>query len=195
MAMPQYYATAHADARRRGAAGGQVLRRPSDQGRRQRACIPTATAAPTAGRRLRFWTFTIRPRAALHAEAATMSRAEAALDFLTELSTKVAANQGEGLAFPDGTQHFALARAAAEAHRAEIPQGPWFMSTSRLTLDIHRRAATQAFGAAGKAVFNYDTGQGHCLAGLRFHRRARKTRTTTSAVSPRAGRSRSRRIR
>jgi molybdopterin-containing oxidoreductase family iron-sulfur binding subunit len=86
-------------------------------------------------------------------EGKTVSRDEA-LGFLDELSKKFAANQGEGLAF--------LAESSTSPSRQwlqmlisqKFPKAKWYVHEP-VDLDIHRRAATEAFGYV-RPVFKYD---------------------------------------
>ena len=87
-------------------------------------------------------------------EGKTVSRDEA-LGFLDELSKKFAANQGEGLAF--------LAESSTSPARQwlqmriisqKFPKAKWYVHEP-VDLDIHRRAASEAFGYA-RPVFKYD---------------------------------------
>ncbi|HTX22798.1 MAG TPA: TAT-variant-translocated molybdopterin oxidoreductase [Candidatus Aquilonibacter sp.] len=84
----------------------------------------------------------------------TVSREEA-LKFLDDLSSKFAANQGEGLAF--------LAESSTSPSRARLqkiiaqkfPKSQWF-TYDAIDSGIHQRAATQAFGQPVKPIFNFD---------------------------------------
>jgi MoCo/4Fe-4S cofactor protein with predicted Tat translocation signal len=84
----------------------------------------------------------------------TISRDEA-LKFLDDLSSKFAANQGEGLAF--------LAESSTSPSRARLqkiiaqkfPKSKWF-TYDAIDSSIHQRAATQAFGQPVKPIFNFD---------------------------------------
>jgi molybdopterin-containing oxidoreductase family iron-sulfur binding subunit len=86
-------------------------------------------------------------------EGKTVSRDEA-LGFLDELSKKFAANQGEGLAF--------LAESSTSPSRQwlqmrisqKFPKAKWYVHEP-VDLDIHRRAASEAFGYR-RPVFKYD---------------------------------------
>jgi MoCo/4Fe-4S cofactor protein with predicted Tat translocation signal len=80
---------------------------------------------------------------------------EEALKFLSELSQKFSANQGEGLAF--------LAESSTSPSRARLqkiiaqkyPKSQWF-TYDAIDSGIHQRAATQAFGQPVKPVFHFD---------------------------------------
>jgi molybdopterin-containing oxidoreductase family iron-sulfur binding subunit len=80
---------------------------------------------------------------------------EEALNFLTELSKKSSANQGEGLAF--------LAESSTSPSRARLqkiiaqkfPKSQWF-TYDAIDSSIHQRAATQAFGQSVTPVYNFD---------------------------------------
>jgi molybdopterin-containing oxidoreductase family iron-sulfur binding subunit len=84
----------------------------------------------------------------------TVSRDEV-LGFLDELSKKFAANQGEGLAF--------LAESSTSPSRARLQNliiqkfsnAKWF-TYDAIDSDIHKRAATRAFGQPVRPVFNFD---------------------------------------
>ncbi len=83
-----------------------------------------------------------------------VSRDEA-LKFLDDLSKKVAANQGEGLAF--------LAESSTSPSRARLqkiiagkfPKSQWF-TYDAIDSGIHQRAATQAFGQPVRPVYHFD---------------------------------------
>ncbi len=80
---------------------------------------------------------------------------EEAFSFLNDLSTKFAANGGDGLAF--------LAESSTSPSRARLqkliaqkfPKVQWF-TYDAIDSGIHQRAATQAFGQPVKPVFHYD---------------------------------------
>ena len=80
---------------------------------------------------------------------------EEALNFLTELSQKFSANGGEGLAF--------LAESSTSPSRARLQnliiakfsRAKWFTHDA-IDSDIHKRAATQAFGQPVRPVFHFD---------------------------------------
>ncbi|HEV2435162.1 MAG TPA: 4Fe-4S dicluster domain-containing protein, partial [Verrucomicrobiae bacterium] len=78
-----------------------------------------------------------------------------ALKFLDGLSKKFAANQGDGLAF--------LAESSTSPSRARLqkiiatkfPKSKWFVYDA-IDSDIHRRAATRAFGQPVRPIFHFD---------------------------------------
>ncbi|HEY4416592.1 MAG TPA: TAT-variant-translocated molybdopterin oxidoreductase [Verrucomicrobiae bacterium] len=80
---------------------------------------------------------------------------ETALSSLDELSKKITANGGEGLAF--------LAESSTSPSRARLqknialkfPNSKWF-TYDAIDSGIHQRAATQAFGQSVRPVFNFD---------------------------------------
>jgi molybdopterin-containing oxidoreductase family iron-sulfur binding subunit len=80
---------------------------------------------------------------------------EAALDALTELSKSAQANGGQGLTFLL-EQNTSPSRARLQKLIAQkFPKAKWFIHEP-IDTDIHRRAASQAFGASVTPVFNYD---------------------------------------
>lgn len=80
---------------------------------------------------------------------------EEALGFLHSLSQKFSANQGEGLAF--------LAESSTSPSRARLqktiarkfPKSQWF-TYDAIDSDIHRRAASLAFGKPRRPIFHFD---------------------------------------
>ncbi|HZI33135.1 MAG TPA: TAT-variant-translocated molybdopterin oxidoreductase, partial [Candidatus Binatia bacterium] len=80
---------------------------------------------------------------------------EEGLKFLSDLSAKFSANQGEGLAF--------LAESSTSPSRARLqkiiaqkfPKSKW-VTHDAIDSGIHQRAATQSFGRSVKPVFNFD---------------------------------------
>ena len=87
-------------------------------------------------------------------EGKTVSRDDA-LDFLNELSSRFAANGGDGLVF--------LAESSTSPSRARLqkmiagkfPKSQWFTADA-IDSGIHQRAASQAFGRPVKPMFNFD---------------------------------------
>jgi MoCo/4Fe-4S cofactor protein with predicted Tat translocation signal len=82
-------------------------------------------------------------------------RAEDALAFLDEISKKYAANQGQGLAFllerNTSPSRLRLQKLIAK----KFSQAKWFVHEA-IDTDVHRRAASQVFGASVKPYFKYD---------------------------------------
>ncbi len=79
----------------------------------------------------------------------------AALDALSGLAKKFAANQGEGLAFLGEHKHSPSRHRMHEELTKKLPKSKWFLYDA-IDSDIHRRAATQAFGKSVQPVFRYD---------------------------------------
>ncbi len=81
--------------------------------------------------------------------------AEAAFDFLKQLSASAQSNGGEGLAFllerSTSPSRLRLQKLIAQ----KFPKAKWFIHEP-IDTDIHRRAASQAFGASVKPYFQYD---------------------------------------
>jgi MoCo/4Fe-4S cofactor protein with predicted Tat translocation signal len=80
---------------------------------------------------------------------------EAALDALTQLSRQAQANSGQGLAFllePSSSPSRLRLQALL---REKLPQARWFLHDP-VGLDIHHRAASQAFGQSVKPYFQFD---------------------------------------
>lgn len=83
---------------------------------------------------------------------------EVGLKFLSDLSAKFSANQGEGLAF--------LAESSTSPSRTRLqkiiaqkfPKSKW-VTYDAIDSGIHQRAATQAFGRSVKPIFNFDKAQ------------------------------------
>jgi MoCo/4Fe-4S cofactor protein with predicted Tat translocation signal len=79
----------------------------------------------------------------------------AALDFLTDISRRAQGNGGQGLCFlierSSSPSRYRLQRLITE----QFPQARWFVHEP-VDLDVHRRAASAAFGAPLKPVFRYD---------------------------------------
>jgi MoCo/4Fe-4S cofactor protein with predicted Tat translocation signal len=80
---------------------------------------------------------------------------EEALDALGELSKKFQGNGGEGLAFLI-ERNMSPSRVRLQATiKKNLPKARWY-AYEPIDTDIHRRAATTAFGAPVKPKFNYD---------------------------------------
>jgi len=80
---------------------------------------------------------------------------EAAMDFLTELSKKAQGNGGKGLCFLI-ERNTSPSRARLQKTVSEkFPKARWFVHEA-VDTDIHRRAATQAFGQPVQPRFKFD---------------------------------------
>src|SRR4051812_28022344 len=80
---------------------------------------------------------------------------EAAIDFLNELSKSARANGGQGLAFLLERNTSPSRQRLQRLISQKFPRAKWFVHEP-IDTDIHRRAASQAFGAPVKPYFNYD---------------------------------------
>ncbi|HXT12358.1 MAG TPA: TAT-variant-translocated molybdopterin oxidoreductase [Candidatus Angelobacter sp.] len=89
------------------------------------------------------------------AKAGVTMRAEDAIAFLDEIGKKFAANEGRGLAFLLERNTSASRKRLQKIIAKKLPQAKWFVHEA-IDLDVHRRAASQAFGASVAPVFNYD---------------------------------------
>ncbi|MEY2465480.1 MAG: hypothetical protein QOD03_1, partial [Verrucomicrobiota bacterium] len=85
----------------------------------------------------------------------TNATPEAAADFLNELSKKAQENGGEGLAFLLECNTSPSRLRLQKLISKKFPKAKWFIHEP-IDTDIHRRAASQAFGASVKPQFNYD---------------------------------------
>lgn len=81
--------------------------------------------------------------------------AEAALEALNDLAKKFAANEGEGLALLGERKVCPSRRRLHGLIAKKYPKAKWYLHEA-IDLDIHRRAAAQAFGKAVRPVFRYD---------------------------------------
>jgi MoCo/4Fe-4S cofactor protein with predicted Tat translocation signal len=80
---------------------------------------------------------------------------DAALAALDQLAKQFAANRGEGLCLL-GERKLSPSRTRLHRRLAEkYPRARWFLHEA-IDTDIHRRAATQAFGQPARPVFRYD---------------------------------------
>lgn len=80
---------------------------------------------------------------------------ETALDFLTELSRRAQGNGGQGLSFLlEGGNSPSRAR-LQRLMSSNLPQARWYRYDP-VDLDIHRRAASQAFGQPVKPYYQFD---------------------------------------
>ncbi len=84
----------------------------------------------------------------------TVSRDEA-LDFLSDLSKRFAANQGEGLSFLAESSTSPSRARLQKAIAQKFPKSQWFTHDA-IDSGIHQRAATQAFGQPVRPVFRLD---------------------------------------
>src|SRR6185369_14534564 len=85
----------------------------------------------------------------------TNTTPEAAFDFLNELSKKAQGNGGEGLAFLLERNTSPSRLRLQKLISKKFPKAKWYIHEP-IDTDIHRRAASQAFGASVKPQFNYD---------------------------------------
>ncbi|HEX7469231.1 MAG TPA: TAT-variant-translocated molybdopterin oxidoreductase [Verrucomicrobiae bacterium] len=81
--------------------------------------------------------------------------AEAAMDFLTELSKKAAVTDGQGLSFLLESSNSPSRRRLQKLISKKFSKAKWYVYDP-VDLDIHRRAATQAFGQSVKPYYKYD---------------------------------------
>src|SRR3569833_3694919 len=88
-------------------------------------------------------------------KAGTFSSAAAAMAALDELSKKAAANQGQGLAFLLERNTSPSRVRLQKLISQKFPKAKWFIHEA-IDTDIHRRAASQVFGASVKPYFQYD---------------------------------------
>ena len=85
----------------------------------------------------------------------TNASPEAVFDFLKQLSASAQSNGGQGLAFLL-ERNTSPSRARLQKLIAQkFPKAKWFIHEP-IDTDIHRRAASQAFGASVKPYFKYD---------------------------------------
>src|SRR5205823_939776 len=94
-------------------------------------------------------------RARRFAKAGTAASAIEAMAALDELSKKAAANQGQGLAFLLERNTSPSRVRLQKLISQKFPKAKWFIHEP-IDTDIHRRAASQAFGASVKPFFQYD---------------------------------------
>jgi molybdopterin-containing oxidoreductase family iron-sulfur binding subunit len=80
---------------------------------------------------------------------------EQALEALDEFAKKFAANQGEGLCLLGERKISPSRRRLHETIAKKYPKARWFLHEA-IDTDIHRRAATLAFGKPLRPIFRYD---------------------------------------
>jgi molybdopterin-containing oxidoreductase family iron-sulfur binding subunit len=80
---------------------------------------------------------------------------EAAFDFLKQLSASAQSNGGQGLAFLLERNTSPSRARLQQLIAKKFPKAKWFIHEP-IDTDIHRRAASQAFGASVKPYFKYD---------------------------------------
>jgi molybdopterin-containing oxidoreductase family iron-sulfur binding subunit len=80
---------------------------------------------------------------------------EAAVGALGDLSKKLAAAQGQGVAFILERNTSPSRMRVQKALGQKLPKAKWFVHEA-IDTDVHRRAASAAFGAAVKPYFKYD---------------------------------------
>jgi MoCo/4Fe-4S cofactor protein with predicted Tat translocation signal len=81
---------------------------------------------------------------------------QAAFDSLNELSRKARADGGQGLSFLLERNTSPSRERLQKVISRKFPKARWYVYEP-IDLDIHRRAASVAFGAAVKPVYRYDT--------------------------------------
>ena len=94
-------------------------------------------------------------RARLFKQAGKKVSRDEALAFLDTLSTKFAANQGEGLAILSESSTSPSRARLQKLIATKFPKAQWFTSDA-IDSAIHQRAATLAFGQPVRPVFNFD---------------------------------------
>ncbi len=80
---------------------------------------------------------------------------EAAIDTLSQLSRTAQGNGGQGLCFLLERSNGPSRRRLQELLRQKLPQATWYLHDP-VDLDIHRRAATEAFGQSVKPYYLFD---------------------------------------
>ncbi|HET7624583.1 MAG TPA: TAT-variant-translocated molybdopterin oxidoreductase [Verrucomicrobiae bacterium] len=85
----------------------------------------------------------------------TNTTPEAAFDFLSGLSRQAQANGGQGLAFLIERNSSPTRQRLQKIISQKFPRAKWFVHEP-IDTDIHRRAASEAFGASVKPYFKYD---------------------------------------
>jgi MoCo/4Fe-4S cofactor protein with predicted Tat translocation signal len=80
---------------------------------------------------------------------------ESALDALTQVSRKAQSNGGQGLCILMERSNSPSRKRVQDVIRQKFPQASWFIHDS-VDLDVHRRAATEAFGQSVKPHFQFD---------------------------------------
>jgi MoCo/4Fe-4S cofactor protein with predicted Tat translocation signal len=80
---------------------------------------------------------------------------EGALDFLSQLSRQAQANGGQGLSFLLERNNSPSRLRLQKLINAKLPQARWY-SYEPVDLDVHRRAASQAFGQPVKPYYQFD---------------------------------------
>lgn len=94
-------------------------------------------------------------RATRFVKSGNVAKKDDALAFLDSISKKFTANQGEGLCLLGEQKASPSRRRLHKAVAAKMPKARWFLYEP-VDVDIHRRAATQAFGKPVRPVFRYD---------------------------------------
>jgi molybdopterin-containing oxidoreductase family iron-sulfur binding subunit len=80
---------------------------------------------------------------------------EAAYDFLAQLSRQAQANGGQGLSFLVENNNSPSRLRLQKAISNKLPQARWY-GYEPVDLDVHRRAASQAFGQSVKPYYHFD---------------------------------------
>ena len=94
-------------------------------------------------------------RAKRFAKGGVAMRADDATAFLGEISKKYSANQGQGLAFLIERNTSPSRMRLQKRISQKMPNAKWFLHEA-IDADVHRRAASQVFGASVKPYFKYD---------------------------------------
>ena len=80
---------------------------------------------------------------------------EGAIDLLSQLSKEAQANGGQGLCFLVETNNSPSRLRLRQILEEKLPQAKWY-TYEPVDLDIHRRAATEAFGQSVKPYYQFD---------------------------------------
>ena len=80
---------------------------------------------------------------------------EGALDFLSQLSRQAQGNGGQGLSILLEGNNSPSRLRLQKLIQTKLPQAQWYRHDA-VDLDVHRRAASQAFGQSVKPYFHYD---------------------------------------
>lgn len=81
--------------------------------------------------------------------------AEGALDFLSQLARQARANGGQGISFLVERNNSPSRLRLQKLISGKLPQARWYVYEP-IDLDIHRRAASQAFGQSVKPYYQFD---------------------------------------
>ncbi|HMP84081.1 MAG TPA: TAT-variant-translocated molybdopterin oxidoreductase, partial [Verrucomicrobiota bacterium] len=94
-------------------------------------------------------------RATRFVKAGNVVKTDEANAFLDSLAKKFSANQGEGLCLLGEQKASPSRKRLHKAIAQKMPKARWFLYEP-VDVDIHRRAASQAFGKPVRPVFHYD---------------------------------------